>query len=201
MPNVYRVRSLWTGVAGAPWYSTQYFEALSAVSATGAQDAASAVSAFWSAFAIHIHSDGTLDIEDTVDVLNELNGDLVDSFSTTTAPTQPSGAGDKLPPVTQGLLRLDTGIILDSHRIKGRVFIPAPLEADSTGGAPSAAYQTDLDTAANSLIASTANMALCVWHRPKFTGDPPVLTRNGQAVVANSVSPSATWSFLRSRRD
>lgn len=201
MGDVYRVRSEWTGVAGAPWVSTQFFETTTTGSAADAQAAATKVANFWSAFSIHIHGDGTLAIESTVDLLSEISGELVNSYSVTTAPTQPAGAGDKLPPVTQGLLRLETGVILDGRRIRGRIFIPAPLEADSTGGAPTAAYVTDLGTADDSLFAAPANPALAVWHRPVFDPVTGARTRDGQAVVANAGAPQTTWSFLRSRRD
>lgn len=200
MANVYRVRTNMGGVTGSPYISTQFFEALGPLTTTGAQEAASNVAQFWTDLSAEIFTDVTITIDSVVDVLDELNGNLLESFTVTASVTQPAATGELLPPATQGLVRLLTGQIRNSHRVTGRIFIPGPTEIDSVTGLPVSTYRTTLETAATGMLAPQTESALAVWHRPVVDATGTV-TRNGEAIVVTGVTSGDVWAILRSRRD
>jgi len=131
-----------------------------------------------------------------VDTLNVGTGALEATDSVTPALGFGTAAGDAAPIATQGLLRMTTGVIgpppaggTSGRLLRGRLFLPAVVEADNTGGVPNGTYQTDYNTAASTLI-GTANADWSVWSKT-------------HGILASVLAASCwtQWAVLRSRRD
>lgn len=185
MANLYRIRTVFTGVAGTPYLSTMFFQ-----EATGtAQQAATAVSTFWGAVDAYMHQDVLWDIEQDVEVIDDTNGQIQSVVTTTGGTGNGALTDDLLPPATQGLIRWRTGVFVGGREIRGKTFVPAMTESSSNAGQIAGVVQTGLQNAANTLV-GTANANLAVWSR-----------KNG---VSEDVVSGSVWNqfaVLRSRRD
>lgn len=152
--------------------------------------------AAWATWAPNIGVGYTATFDPICIAVESTTGVLVASFAgTQPAAVTGSGAGDPLPFQTQGLVRLLTSTVLNGRRVQGRLFIPGPLEGgNTTGGGPTAAYQTAYDAGGDGMLAAGATTSsLQVWHRP-------VNGAGGANASVTSTSPSPTWAVLRSRR-
>jgi hypothetical protein len=182
-----RVRTVWTGVAGAPYYSNHYFEG-----AAGATDAAQAVSdvvAFWTALQNNIDNNATGTVQSEVVEIDPATGDITASYATAGGVVTGTDAGDALPPQTQGLVRYQTGVYIGGRQVVGHTYVPSPPEAlNSAVGLPVVTYNTRCNTAAGILVASPA--VFSVWSRA-----------HGQRVTVIGGGGTAQWAVLRSRRD
>lgn len=182
-----RVRATWSGIQGAPYLSTFYFDAVTENTAS-AQAAATKVRNFIGAHAAHIRTGTTVTVESQVAQMTNL-GVLVGTFATTTSLFSGAAAGDPLPPATQALYRWHTGSFFGGREIVGRTFIPALTEADSTAGVPTAALITDMNSASAGLMAVT-DPRFCVWSE-----------RAGGVSPVTSAPVWSQFAVLRSRRD
>jgi hypothetical protein len=183
--NLIEIEWTGTGITG-PAVSTFAFDSLVG---TAAQQA-SAVLAFLGATEDERANGCQYAINTQVRTLNTATGAL--EAVTSISPNSGSGtlAGDPLSPSTQGLLRLETGVVVNNRLVKGRLFLPGTTEnVNQTPGTPIAAYRTDYEAAAAALIAD-ANSAWCVWSRT-----------HGQRPVITSANVWTKWAVLRSRRD
>ena len=151
---------------------------------------------FWDGVKSHMSTGISVDFDPICIAVEATTGVLTGAFAGTD-PTTVVGtnAGEILPYQTQGLVRLATSSVISGRRVRGRLFIPTPGEADNTAaGAPNATYVTDVTTAAATLLAAGATASdAVIWHRP--TGG----TGGGSADITG-VSCATTWSVLRSRR-
>lgn len=190
-----------TGLPGAPYYSNLYFGLVT--TQAEAQACVDDVVAFWTAQGPSIGVGLLMTVEPEVALLDETNGDLTGVFTTVSAPVGGGAAGDRLPPSDQGLGRLLTSTFVAGRRVRGRIFMPAMMEANSVLGAPIAGYVTSLNTALQNLLASV-NSLLVVWARP-YAGDPtavpPKPARLGSFAIVTGVGAAPYWAVLRSRRD
>jgi len=184
MANIYRVRTVFSGVQGAPWLSTLYFAELGGT----AQQAATAAGAFWNAADALMQLSVSWTTEAAVFTLDETSGQPV-SVANTTPVTGTGALGDHILPITtQGLVRLRTGVFLNGREVRGRIFVPGYTEINSNGG-PSATVLSTLNAAGAALIAD-ANSIFAVWSRT-----------NGVAQSVSAVETWNQWAVLRSRRD
>lgn len=182
-----RVRTVWSGVAGAPFYSNHYFNAASGPDE--AFEAKTSVGEFWTSLQGAIVNDLTAVVEGAVSVINPVNGDLTGVISGGAITVNATGTTDALPPFSQGLIHWGTDLFVGSRRLVGRTFVPGPLEANcDNDGSPSAAYVAALLIAGQMLIDSSSNFS--VWSRT-------------HGVVASVTGQSAGTQFaiLSSRRD
>ena len=176
-----------TGLAGAPYYSTQYSDG----STQGEADAGiAAVDAFWADLAGYITIGLSIDPNPEVDLVDPVTGLVTDTFA-----TSPIGAGSTgnapLPKATQGLIRLRTSSFDAGRRIQGRIFIPALANDAQVGGIPSAGFLGSAQTAANDFATAMAGAgSLAVWSR-----------KAGLAALVTSTSVWTQFAVLRSRRD
>jgi hypothetical protein len=94
--------------------------------------------------------------------------------------------------------------VVGGRRLRGRTFVPAPVEGASiTNGIPSAAYRTALQNAADNMIGDP-DVDLVIWSRPRAADPeavPPVAARAGSHAIVGSATTWAKWAVLRSRRD
>lgn len=179
-----RVQMEWTGLSGAPFLSTFWFEG---DSVPAAQDLVEAVRDAFDA------QSGLFSSDLTFTTLPE-----VTSFSTPSTPTgtvatspvsqQGSDSGGLMARATQGLLQLRTGAYVGARQIQGRLFLPGITVNHVNGdtGAPAATYVAS----ANLLGAALLDLDLMVASRTQDTFYP-----------VGSVNTWSEFAVLRSRRD
>lgn len=183
--GLYRVTQVATGVAGSPYYLSAYF----AQSGGTAQAAASAWRAFLSA-GVSTYTAGLIfQAVSDVTLVDPVTGDTTGTTPVTLASVTHTGAGDTLPPATQGLARFRTGQYIAGHEIRGRVNIPCQSESDSTLGAPSSSWQTTWNARLATLI--TGGTYTHAVYSPK----------NGCWATTTAASMWSQWAVLRGRRD
>ena len=185
--SVRRVRVVWSGdPTSGGGLSTFYFN--DAVG-TAAQNVAS-VATFLNATNDRRVAPCTWATEADVPTLNVGTGAIEGIVSTTPATGVGTAAGDALPPIAQGLLRLFTSQIVSGRLLRGRLFLPGAPESDSAStGGTSATYRSDYEAAAAALIAD-ANSDWSVWSQ----------THGTLASIATA-SIWSKWASMRSRRD
>lgn len=183
---MYRIRTTFSGATGSPWVNTLFF------SETGgsAQQAANAAAIFWQAVDAEMHTSITWSNETDVLIVNEDTGAATGVVQVEDSSGAGSNGVDLLPPATQALVRLRTGVFNDGREIRGRIFIPGLTEgANTAGGSVNGATATVIGDAAAALVAD-ANSELLVWSR--------------SALQAHGVVAASVWNqfaILRSRRD
>lgn len=131
----------------------------------------------------------TYTISQEVQVVDEGTGDVTASIATVTSydPTTGTAGGDQLPLATQGLVHLRTGVYVAGREVRGRIFVPGPVELVSSAGLPTSTYIDALQTAAELLLGGVGFSVYSRTHHVR------------QAVSSVSVYPK--WAVLRSRRD
>lgn len=169
--------------------NTAYFSCPGGETSIKAQAAVDLMRDFWTAIAGRISAGNLITVSGVVDSINAGTGDLENSYGVTARTLNGSGAGDVLPAQVNGLLALNTITFLNGRRVRGRWFLPTPVEADSTNGIPTAAYATAVNAAVPALLAS-ADPRLVIWSRDQGANSP----------VTSGVC-AAKWGSLRSRRD
>ena len=161
--TISRVNVAWTGPAVRGGGLTQLFFGSGSVDAQACVDA---VGDFLNTVKAHWNSSNVATIDPIVTNIDELTGDLEGIVSTSPpGPFTGTDSGDPIPPSSQGLVRWFTGQVANNHLIRGRTFMPAITENDSTLGKPTTGYITAVEAAADALIAD-ADSELVVWHRP-----------------------------------
>lgn len=191
---MYRVRTVFTGVTGSPYLSTQFFIASDPATGTLAAAAKTKVANMWAAMTTQMSNLLSFTVQSPVDVIDPSTGNLENSFAVTPTPGVCNLTGDPLPFMSQGLIRVETGVILAGKRLRGRIFVPGPTENVNGTGTPAGTYVSALTTAAQSLLAA-GDPVLAVWHRPPPGGN------TGLAVGAVGATGQPKWAVLRSRRD
>lgn len=182
-----RVRTVWTGVPGAPYYQNLYF---AGSTQTQADDAHAAVTAMLGAFAGSMRSNLVGLVESDVPKIDEFTGQAVGNFSVTPQTITCTGSGDPLPNQIQGLVFLRTGEYRNGRQVVGRVFHPGLLEAWNNDGRGPYSTGRDALTAGYSTLVDPGNGLNLVVYSRKHASSFPV-----QAVIASDV-----WGTLRSRR-
>ena len=197
MTDMLRVRAVINGNEGGLGLATFYFNGSTSATAAQALEGAARVRALFNSCASIMSSGITVQVSNQVDVITAESGVLSTSFAVASQTLVTGTAtGGLLPGATQGLLRLNTGVILAGRRVEGKSFIPGPTPgANATTGTPTSSYQTTL-AAAGTLLNTQITTALSsvTWHRPK--------NRIGGSIVLNTTFTAAPkWAVLRSRRD
>jgi hypothetical protein len=186
-----RVRVAWTGPS-SPLLSTHYLSPATE-DASSALAAHIAVATLWNSVRAVISDAFTYTVQQQVDQL-DLLGNLTGSFTVSNvASAIGQDAGDDLPYQNQGMIRWETGTFLDGRRLRGRTFIPGPTESASTGGAPTSAYLTALNTPAATYAGSSSNPVVWADHHDRV---PPF----GATGDITSGAARTSFAVLRSRR-
>lgn len=192
-----RVRTVFTGVAGTPWYNNMYFN--DSIAGDVSNGSVIAVNNFWTAIRGALSDNVSWVVQGEVPRIDEATGDLIGISNVTPLGNTGSAADDELPFQTQALIRLNTSAFIHSRRLRGRIFVPALGESNNVGGLPTSTLRASLDAAAEALIADAA-APLVVWSRP-FAGTPENPPRIGSFSSVDSSDVSVKWAVLRSRRD
>lgn len=182
---MYRVRTSHTGIAGAPYLSTFYFDEAAGTAA----DASAAVEQFWTETVSRRISALTATGDAAVDHIAP-DGNLTGSTPVSPWNVASAGVGGLAARATQGLLRLGTGQIVNGRRLEGKLFLPAvPQGSLAPSGQPTSAYQEAYETAAG-LLVDAPSVSWVVWSRAGQVFHP-----------VTSASLWAEFAVLRSRRD
>jgi len=192
-----RVRTVFTTVAGAPYYSNLYF-----LNPTGANQAASVIAqvkAFWTTMSPTMFNTIPWNVEADVPVINEIDGKITSIHTGVAQSGTGTNVGEVLPPSTQLLARLQTGGFVNGRRVRGRIFIPLQVESNSTNGRPTASLLTTLNGALTTLIGSA--IQLNIWSRPYTDPLGVKPSRPGSTFGVTSGSGWSEWAVMRSRRD
>lgn len=199
--TVLRVRTVFTGVAGSPWYSNLHWAA--------DEDEPEAVAcsnrtrAFWSGLAGLMGTAVQGDVESAVTRIDIVTGDVVSVEDVPQTPFAGSQSTDLLPLATQGLITLRTGAYRFGRPIVGKIFVPGFTEVSNTAGnVETSALATLNQSAAGLLTGEPATGRLAVYSRPRGRIEGAVIvTVPGASSNVSSASAAAKWSVLRSRRD
>jgi len=179
-----RVRTNFTGVAGAPYYNNLYFADES--TAQGCLDAAEA---FWNDMSELMVTGCTWGQEDEVAYIDTSDGHIIDFLTGVGATGAGDSASEMLPPADQVLVHWRTNLIVSGRRLQGSTFVPAISQNFNDEGQLLASAVTVAGTAAQNLIDSTdANFA--IWSRT-----------HGALSPAVSAAIFTGFGVLRSRRD
>lgn len=183
--DLYRVRTIFTGVPGTPWYSNQYFDEAGGT----AQQAANVVKNFWSGLAAYFPTTVTATVQALVDQVDPGTNTIIGSTSTTTVSVPGGGTGQPLPWASQGNIRLRTGVYINGRQLVGRIFFPGLTQASIASGLVNGATISALNSGVAAMIAD-ANSALVVYSR---------LQGRWETVV--SADTAQEFAVLKSRRD
>lgn len=199
---MYRIRTVFTGVAGSPWYSNLYFDP---AEGDAPVSTAQAVAAFWEDLEGDIANNVSWSIDPSVPTIDPATGDTTDYTTVNVAGGQGTNLGVLLPIATQGLITLRTSATIRNRRLIGRIFVPG-LCASTSGpdGEFTGTFADRMTTAANTLrtASSGGNVeALCVWSRPKGPSLEIPFQLPGSAHVVTGASGALKPAVLRSRRD
>lgn len=184
MASILRVRTVFSGVSGTPWYSNLYFDA---TTETGTSVTV-ATAAFWTTLKVVISNLITMNVEADVAVIDDVTGDITDLTTGTAASILGTASDEALPRATQGLIRARTGTYVGGREIRGRVFVPGLTQQANDAGRPVGSFVTTLAGAAANL--RDADVGWVVWSRAR-----------GQSAPVQSVSAWTQFASMRSRRD
>lgn len=186
---VARVRCTLTGLVQGGGLST--FNFAEVAPGDNLQANIQAVSVFWDTIKTEVSSGVTIKIEGAVDILDEVTGDLVGTYSGVGDTKTGTASGNAMPPANQRLLRLRTNEIAGGKRILGKLYIPGAVIPSSDTQTVPLPVRTKLEVAGDGLAsASGITGGWCVWSR-----------KNGQAYTIKKTSAWDKYAILRSRRD
>lgn len=185
--SVRELQTVWTGVAGAPYYTT--VRSLTGGS-SDSQDLADAWISFLQTIDIFITDNLTWTVQPDVRIVNTGTGTL-EGVDTITGATGPGvSTSDPLPRASMALIQWRTSQVVSGRFLRGRTFIPGFNEGTcDANGKLDASVATGLATEANDFI-TAVGVDACVWSRTHG--------------VAASISNATVWSefaTMRSRRD
>lgn len=184
-----KTETVWSGVAGAPYYTALYFLG---ESEEQAESAHAATVELWQAIVAYYRADMTATVQPEVSVVDPATGLTTATFLEASVPVVGSGSPPYQPLVIQGLLRLRTGTYVGGREIRGKIFLPGTGDSQDNNGVPAADYQGTITTLFNAFLADTLALGipLQVWSRA-----------GGVSASVQAGSVWNQWAILRSRRD
>lgn len=198
MATIARVRAVISGASGLPGLFTAYFKGTTAVpSSAEANDMGARVRAYWQQLHSDLAAGTTVQVDGTVDTLDDVSGTLTGRAGMTSVPAVVTSSGTgELPPATAAGLRYITTTIFGTRILQGRSFVSPLALASSTSGQPSSGLVADLNAAGPLLATGATAVTHAVWHRPSASH-----TGGGSATVTGYSADSGKLWVLRSRRD
>jgi len=188
MAILLRVRTVFTGVPGTPWYSNLYFDDVA-----GSPDPhIDLVRDFWTAFQAVMKSNTTATIEGDCAQIEDSTGAVVGIRSGTALTVVGASASAPLPPANQCVLHEFTSLFVGGRQLRGKTFVPGIIATQSDAlGAPLAGLKTIALGAGNALITASNPIGNWkVWSK-----------KNGVSSDVTAVSTPSKFGVLRSRRD
>jgi hypothetical protein len=178
----------WTGMTGAPYYTTLHFGG-STLGEAGT--AVTTVMAWLNLVDSSISNQLTANIQDDVYQVDVATGLVINSFPVVSAAVPMANVAEPLPHYTQVLHRLRTGVYVAGRELRGRLFLPGIVEADSINGIPAAPLLTYLASSWNSTFGAMASSNTVQVYSPT----------HHQAENVQNMSLWSQFALLRSRRD
>jgi hypothetical protein len=182
---MWRVTRVATGVGGAPYYLTGYFD----TSVGTAQQAADAWANLLGTTSTIYRTGLVYAPISSVQEIDAPTGNLVGLSAVTVAGITFAGGTDPLPPSTQLLLQWHTGQYNGGREYRGRTNIPGLMASGMVAGAPSSTITSSFQTRVTALLA-LSSAKLLVYSR-----------KDGQAAVVTTGTVWNQYAVLRSRRD
>lgn len=213
MPHMYRVRTVTSGWFGAPGFTTHYYMSSSSPDSTsvgGAGGAVNSVHAFWDICQGLFPLSWRCQVQPTVDIVDALNGEVINAFGVTATPELPGTNGAGYGPTAAMLvLTARTPGFVGGRRVVGRSYIGPAANLSDADGTPSVGLVSGLQGATPALTPPVIDgIAAVVWSRPRAAraagpgNKPTALTaRLGSAHFIDAYSVRDKWGILRSRRD
>jgi len=198
MTSISRIRATWSGFAGGPGVSTFY--------SLGSMEAIPGLRAFFDAIKGCLPTDVTIQVEESGDIVNDVNGELTGAFAFDPVLPVTGVAGGSHAAASGAEVAWLTTTILDGHRVKGRTFlVPLVGSAFGTDGAVGEDTRTTLGGAATVLVADLTG-DLVVWHRPRkakaaTSTHAAITARDGGHGLVTGSSVPTKGVVLTSRRD
>lgn len=206
-----RVRVASSGWSGGPGLNTFYFRAVAEpgdYDDTAADLAVTRVHAAIDAAKTLWHTTYRATVSKDVDVLDAVDGTVVNTFSSDESLPVISGtnAAGYGPTAVGLLLRYHTGVVHDGSTIKGRAFLSPCSIASDLDGTPTSGLMALAQTYADELmdVGGPAGPNLVVWRRPRAavtTGPHQHTQRDGLSAMVASITVPDKYVVLRSRRD
>lgn len=201
------IRTAWSGTTGGPGINQlavdQVTSSFGPFSAAESQAAVNAVRAFWDGIKAYLPDEITLTTSPVVDVYLSNNGNLAWSSTAATPPASVTGTSTVAYAMPAGLkVNLNTGVIRNSRRVRGSIFVVPAAGANTTGGLALGTARTAVNAAGATLMASlaTAGLKLQVWSRPLKDAN-GVITRDGATADVIALETNEKIAVLRGRRD
>lgn len=190
MPDMFQIRTVFSGYTGAPGYNQLYFDASGGT--PGAQAASDAVRTFWESVISQMATGTTYAIEADVQILDDSTGAL-QSVVPTVPLTQSNGAASGAYAAGVGAVtKWVTNAVHGTRRLTGRTFIvPIAASAYEGNGTINSISLAQFRAAAAALVATGE---FGVWGRP-------VAGANGLFAVATASNVRDHVAWLSSRRD
>lgn len=199
--SLIRSQTIWTGVAGSPFYTNIY--CIGPLATNNGNDMANAWRVFLNSLSAILHAPMVATISAELLEFDETTGNVTGAGNTIQTPVTFTGSVDALPPMTQALLQWHTSGIVHNRRVKGRTNIPGVMEnQNDPNGKPLPLVSTPLLSGAQAYLTSMSGRAR-IWAQP-FEADPANPdnpTRPGSSHAIDSVTVAPYWAVLRSRRD
>lgn len=201
MPSVFRVRTIFTGVAGTPWYTNMHFQPPPEY---GISPLTTLVRNFWSGISGTLGTPVKCQVESDIVEMDEGTGEIIGSTSAPVAVLNFDQPGPLGPNASQGLLRINTGQYANGRKVIGHVFIPAVRSAGyGADGNFTAGLPTLWATEGDKLRTTSQGGNLPgfgVYSRPRLS-ILPLPVKPGKFYGATSVTSTNKPAVLRSRRD
>ena len=197
--NLSRVRVSWQNWPGAPGVSTFYYGTSLGSLPTQAQ--IDGIRTFFNTLSSYIPSGLTINVPNSGDQLNWVDGKLTGTWSVPTAPATVTGSGTGNYAGNAGaVIHWLTTDVVNGHRVRGRTFIvPLVSTVYDTGGSLSTTFISALNTAGTTLV-GLADGPPAVWARP-FTDKNGIKPhRDGSAHQVSSTRVPDLAVSQRSRR-
>lgn len=193
--TLHRVKAEWSGFSGAPGYSVFHFNASDEAAGSSATDAHKAVHDFFTAIQLRLPSIVRINVQRTVERIDEASGELVGFEDAPSLATISGGMSGGFSSATGACITWVTDGVRNGRRIRGRTFI-VPLGSGTydTDGTLNQLALDNLRTAAAALNDSFAG--LVVYSRPSGPG-----ATDGQFALVQSLRVTDKTAVLRSRRD
>ena len=184
MTTIGRTQTVLTGVEGAPWYSTLYWDL-----SYSAADMVEHTAELWEILDNRIVNEVAWEVSGIVEFIDDVTGTVLTAGVTDAVTGAGEAAGEMLPAATQVLIKWRTGVYVAGREIRGRLFVPGLDQFMNNEGSVEAVAAGDLsDELATWLGGLTATPL--IWSRTH--GD------------SASVTAAEVWdqfAVLRSRRD
>lgn len=150
MPDLYRIRAIWTGATGLPGI-TQWYTAADGTSGT-ISNARNAIGAFYAAVESHRPAGVVVTLETSGDIIDGTTGEIINSWTDSTGRTSLGTGAGTFAGGVGAFVRARTGAIFNGRRVRGG-FYEAPLvsSAFDSDGTLSAATVEDYATALGTL--------------------------------------------------